>query len=786
VRRQRITVVFFALLAGLGLVELRLLRLQFLQNDLWVRESRRSTMQFDTLPFERGWILDRHGEPLAMTEEVRDVLFRFRDWRRGAALGQAAALMWLLDGERRSAHQALADAEQWLDALARVQVAQLAAMRPRQRGRDAATYMGWLLGRETANALKEQLASKHPPADLLVADLPGHDEGAEAARERLAAERAALQDLGRVSGLSMDALLDAMDEAVLIADERVSRILAREAEAGDPAADDFLRGRELHLEFDNDPVELARGVSYDCQTLVAVRASDLVGFSLRAERRRVYPEQWQDLATMLLGRVGLPREADLRESTADRLRLTDLASLEDLTPEELVEYELLRVRVREIDYGWTDERGTLGLEAALEPLLRGKRGWVAAVRDPMGEPEGEVESAPPQRGLNVTLTLDARMQRAAERVLQRTFEGELHGNVGGWPGAIVLLDPRTGEVLALATGPGPTREQLMYEYGALLSDASGPTKNRALADGVTGNLPPPGSTFKPIAAAAALASGLLSPSDRLLCDGTIKVGPETLGCLGRHGEISMTEAIARSCNLYFYRLADVVGGEVLRDAALRFGLSRATNLLRGNAVLASLGIPVESGVREPEKPLQPGSLGRTRSMRLAIGQAPLDDVTPLQVASAFGSLGVGERRPPSLIAAVEGYGRLPPGAAQSLGCSEAQLAAVRAGMEAVVDHPAGTAHALRALLRGAHDTEGRPLPPGLAAEVAGKTGTPEVQGRPDHSWFAGYMPREQPRLAFAILLEHTGEHGGDACVPVLAELLRDPSLHAWLLDEVAP
>lgn len=785
-RQQRITVVFFVLLAGLGLVELRLLRLQLLQHGLWARESRRSTMQFDSLPFERGWLLDRHGEPLAMTEEVRDVMFRFRDWRRGAALGQAASLMWLLDGDRRSAHAALADADTWLDAVARVRVAQLAAMRPRQRARDAATYLGWLFGRQTGAALKEQLDGDDAPSDLLLADLPGHDEGARRARERFAAERLALRDLARLSGLRRDELLDAMDLAALGADERVADLIGRETREGDPPGDPFLRGRALHLEFDNDPVELAAGVSYDTQTLLAVRAGELKGFSLRAERRRVYPEAWRDLATTLIGRVGEPHEDDMQQSISDRLRLSALASLEELTAEELAEYELLRVRVREIDYGWTDERGRLGLEAALEPLLRGKRGWVAAVRDPRGEPEGEVESAPPQRGLNVTLTLDAGMQRAAERVLRRTFDGELHAGSRGWPGAIVLLDPRTGEVLALASWPCPTREQVALHYGALNSDPAGPLRLRALAAGVTGNLPPPGSTFKPVAALAALGSGGLHASERLHCDGTLDVGTRALGCLGRHGEIALTEALARSCNLYFYRLADRVGGEVLRDGAERFGLGRATGLLRGNAVLGSLGIPVETGVREPERPLAAGPFGRTQAMLLAIGQAPLDDVTPLQVASAFGAIGAGVARQPSLLAAVEGYGRLPAGAQRPLGYAEAHLAAVRAGLEAVVEHPGGTAHALGALLHGATGADGRTLPADFADMVAGKTGTPEVGGMPDHSWFAGYMPREEPRLAFAILLEHTGEHGGDACVPLLAELLRDPSLHAWLLDEVVP
>jgi len=100
---------------------------------------------------------------------------------------------------------------------------------------------------------------------------------------------------------------------------------------------------------------------------------------------------------------------------------------------------------------------------------------------------------------------------------------------------------------------------------------------------------------------------------------------------------------------------------------------------------------------------------------------------------------------------------------------------VRDALAAVVDLPGGTAHGLRALVGGE-----------LAGRIAGKTGTPEVQNKPDHSWFAGYMPREQPRVAFAILLEHTGEHGGDACVPVLAELLACPALRALVLPEQGP
>ncbi|HZL99108.1 MAG TPA: penicillin-binding transpeptidase domain-containing protein, partial [Planctomycetota bacterium] len=489
----------------------------------------------------------------------------------------------------------------------------------------------------------------------------------------------------------------------------------------------------------------------------------------------VYPEAAADLATRLIGRVGQPRPADIDEATADRVRLSDLSSLDDLSAEELVEYEQLRIKVREIDYESNEQRGTLGLESALEPLLRGKRGWLAAVRDAQGNIDGEVESAPPQRGLNVTLSLDIELQSLCERTLQSVFEGQLHGRPQGWPGAIVLLDPQTGQVLALAGAPAPTRREFEGGYAALVASASGPLRERAIAAGSTGNLPPPGSTFKPFAALAALEAGRITAGQHFECDGQLSVGGLTLGCLGRHGAIALEEAIARSCNLYFYHLADATGGETLRALALEVGFGAPTRLLRDNAALEGLGIHLDGGVVEESVPFPAREFRRTESMRIAIGQAPLDDVTPLQVAAAFGALGTGIVRPPTLIASVEGYGPVPPDIGRPLAVSAAHLQAVRAALAAVVDSPGGTANRLRALVGGE-----------LAGRVAGKTGTPQVQGLPDHSWFAGYMPREQPRVAFAILLEHTGEHGGDACVPVLAALLESPALRELAGPEVGP
>ncbi len=268
------------------------------------------------------------------------------------------------------------------------------------------------------------------------------------------------------------------------ADERVAAAVAKDPPPqGDPVAaatEPFRRSRELHAEFDEDTVLLHGDVSHDCQTLLAVRAEALRGFAVRAEQRRAYPDTWADTGALLVGRLGAPRAAgpggapgDLQTADEHRERLAALAAIDDPTEDEQREFDRLSVLVRETDYRSTDERGLFGLESALEPVLRGKRGWISS-RD------GEVaaDSLPPQRGLDVTLTLDIELQQAAERVLDREFG---RGGGAGFPGAIVLLDPRTGEVLALASVPRPSRADLMTRWSELSTDAWGTLCDRAIA-----------------------------------------------------------------------------------------------------------------------------------------------------------------------------------------------------------------------------------------------------------------------------------------------------------------
>jgi len=769
-RRRRVVVVFVVLCVCFVTVLARLVRLQLVEHPLWSRESAKSAARFRSLPFERGWIFDRNGEPLARTEEVADLAFRYRDWRRGTAAGQAGHAWWTLGAERPDVSTALAHVDELTDALGDVTVAQIATLEPRQRRRDLGFYVERLLGRDFWDEVERLLVEEPEPAADALRGLPGFEAACAAARRRADWEWLALVDLARVVDVSFEELRARMDEALVRADRRVASALTEE--------DDYARRQQVRAEFDDDPSTIASRVPYDTATLVALRGGDLDGFDVAIEQRRVYPPAVADVAPLVVGRVGAPRPTDIRLSQERRVRLANLASLRDLTAQELDEYLRLRIQVREVDYAHGDERGVLGVEAALEEVLRGKRGWVATSLD--GE-RTVVERQAPRRGSNVTLTLDADLQRACQEVLDDVGERALlpEDAPAGLPerctGAIVLLEVETGAVLAAASSPRPTREALTSSYGKLLTaDPLVRLRHRALDPGASGNLPPPGSTFKPVAALAGLDAGVIGATTTFHCERELDVGDRTMGCLGHHGDIDVVEAISRSCNIFFYHLGAAAGADVLRTAAQAFGYGRRSGLLLGNASLDAMGVPVGSGLHESRPRLGPPPDSRTDAMRLAIGQAPLDDVTPLQVACMMAAVGTGELRQPSLVASVEGFGDVPPCAARPVGYGEAQLAVVRRGMEAVID--AGSGHALRDVVAARH--------PWLVGAVAAKTGTAQVGGGLDHSWFVGYLPRRDPRLAFAVLVEDCGLHGNEAALPVFIALLSKPAVADLLRHEV--
>ncbi len=782
-RKQRIVPVFALLMVGFAIVAVRLVKLQAVETSMWMRESERSTVRFQSRPFARGWIMDRLGRPLARTEEVRDLTFRYRGWRRGTVAGQASHAWAAMGLERTTVPDAIERAETLLQTLGEVRISEISDLPSRLHRRDLGFYLQRLFGEDIWQFVSRELYSDLPSSQAL-REIKGFDQMLARSLERAAHEREALSDLAWAAGLTPEELIQGMERAGARAEQRVQGGLAQEQ--GDER-ERYRREQQLHSEFDDDPSKLVARVSYDTRTLVAIRQAELGGFGIHVEMRRIYPDDVRDVAPLIVGRVGDPKPEDIDRSIEHRVRLSDLASMTSLTPEELDEFERLRIQVREVDYKSNEERGHAGIEAAFEEVLRGKRGWIATSEQ---VDRDSVEREEPYRGLNIVLTLDTELQRAAETVLDQVFEQPLMvedatgtlvpAPTAQWAGSIVLLDPRSGEVLAMATSPRPTRDEFEQRSGWLIwEDSWRRASHRAVDPGRSKNLPPPGSTFKPVSALAGLTSsgGVISRNTRFLCEGTLQVGNRTMGCLGYHGEIELEEALARSCNIYFYRLGRLVGLDALKEMAARFGfgMGRRSGLILDNEVLTSLGLPLRSGFHEA-KPKFGEESSISAAMLLAIGQSPLDDVTPLQVATMVAGVGTGVLRPPMLIAEVEGYPPISARAGEPLNLPASALAVVRSGMAQVMDSELGTGRGLQALFKQKM--------PGLMGKIAAKTGTAQVKDLPDQSWFAGYLPRQSPRLAFAVMIEDCGLHGSEAAAPVFGLLLEQPAVQQYLRDEV--
>jgi penicillin-binding protein 2 len=283
---------------------------------------------------------------------------------------------------------------------------------------------------------------------------------------------------------------------------------------------------------------------------------------------------------------------------------------------------------------------------------------------------------------------------------------------------------------------------------------------------------PPGSIYKVLSSIALLEGAGLDPEQTFHCQGFLD-NPDAYRCLVfrhygvGHGAVNLVDALARSCNVYFFAAARrsgiATGARALHDWSLRMGFGQPTGI---DVPGERSGTVPALGVGNPRKSVVAGE-----TLQVAIGQGQLT-VTPLQVARLMAAVANGgqlvtphlvEGEGPAVILASatdgtgldEGISAPPP---QPIpGLSRRTLEWVRAGLRQVIAHPQGTGYKTVRL-------------PDVA--IAGKTGTAESGGgRPDHAWFAGYVPAEAPRVAFVVVLEHAGS-GGHAAGPVARDLVR--------------
>ncbi len=363
--------------------------------------------------------------------------------------------------------------------------------------------------------------------------------------------------------------------------------------------------------------------------------------------------------------------------------------------------------------------GRMGLERLLDDVLRGRSGGVMVEVDHQGREVRLIGQRPSEEGTKVVLTIDVQLQSLIEQVF------------GAQPGAAVVLDPHTGEVLAMVSVPTFDPEAFVTSdgpaVGQLLSDPLSPLMNRA-AVGVY----QPGSIMKLITAGAALEQNVITPQTTIVCQGSIRIGDRVFHCWNHdgHGPLNLREALMQSCNVYFMHVGMRLGASRLLAAMEKMGLSHRTGWLLE-----------EQAGHLPRRRLSEGEVAM-----LAIGQGEVL-VTVLQAAVMAATFAnEGWLVEPWVVSSIGDHHPVVPRATRHrLGWSQETLEAVRAGMTAVVQDPDGTGR--RAF--------------SAVVSIAGKTGTAQthIPGQ-SHGWFVGFCPIDHPRVAMAIVSEHGGS-GGD-------------------------
>jgi penicillin-binding protein 2 len=387
--------------------------------------------------------------------------------------------------------------------------------------------------------------------------------------------------------------------------------------------------------------------------------------------------------------------------------------------------------------------GQAGIEAIYNQLLMGEEGRREVIVNSIGREIDVLGTDDPVEGRGLQLTIDADVQRALEDAFRHA----------GYNGAAVILQPQTGEVLSLVSLPAYDPNEFATGisragWAALNSDTLKPLSNRALQGRFS-----PGSTFKIVVAVAALEEGVSTPERRIFCPGSATFFGRAFRChkVGGHGSLDLRQAIAQSCNVYFYTLGNMLGVDRLHKWAAALGLADRTGIDLPNEV-QSIMPSTEWKLRTTGQRWFPGE-----TISVAIGQGQVT-TTPMAQAVMMMTLGnSGTRHTPHLLKAVDhGRGLEPiplPEPRSVVRFKDTTLKAVYDGLWMAVH--GGTAR--RAMVPG--------------RDVAGKTGTAQVislggaaamKDKMDvrhHGWFVFFAPRDNPEIAGVILAEHAGGSG---------------------------
>jgi len=420
-----------------------------------------------------------------------------------------------------------------------------------------------------------------------------------------------------------------------------------------------------------------------------------------------------------------------------------------------------------------DRIGGVGIERRWESYLRGRRGWRKVLRamrhmNDRDELEAKYLEEPrrvsPVPGRDISLTVDVELEQAIDRAMR-----------GQLAGAVVVVDVRTGRILAAMSKPSFDPNAASGSGGI---EASRDAFRRYYADPLKPMLDktisaayPPGSTFKPFTALAALEQGIIDPSTQADCRGGYEYGKRFFRCTGVHGHVNLHSAIVRSCNTYFYTIGahENMQLDTLAKIGMSFGFGVKTGI--GTNPEARGRIPTRSWYTRRYK----GAFRGGFTLLAAIGQGATT-VSVLQLALAYAALAnAGTLYQPQVVRSIETSDgtivqEFPPRVRRIISMDSHQLEWIKSALHGVVVEKEGTAHAESL----------------LGVDMAGKTGTAQVTHvtprgvdsdrvwyfNRDHAWFAGYAPHAAPEIAIVAMIEHGGG-GGKNAVPVASRVVQE-------------
>jgi penicillin-binding protein 2 len=474
------------------------------------------------------------------------------------------------------------------------------------------------------------------------------------------------------------------------------------------------------------PITLEKNISRENLAIVETHALDLPGVVVEVDSVRQYLAG--EMMAHLLGYTGEISQEELGKDTTD-------------------------------EYSIGDTVGKYGMEKYFDRYLQGKSGAKQVEVNVRGQEVKVLGKIEPVSGYNIVLTIDSYLQKIAWEAMKDKA------------GAVVVMDPRDGSILGLASAPSfdPNlfSERISSEeWEKLSNDPLHPMENRA----VSGQYPP-GSTYKLVVAAAALEEGLITPERKFFCQGSFELGNRTFRCWQKkgHGWVDLHRAIVESCDVYFYNLGKLIGVDKLAQYARCFGFGAVTgsDLTREKKGL----IPTKEW--KLARFGEPWQMGETISV--SIGQG-FNSVTPIQLLNAYCALANGGTlwRPRIIKCMETGNGRplkiFSPEKKLSLPISRKNIEILNYALWGVVNEKGGTGYAARR----------------KEEDICGKTGTSQVIGMPedkkarrekfipqrfkDHALFVCFAPYKNPEIAVAVIVEHAG-HGGTAAAPIARKII---------------